>query len=1303
MEGPAPSSPPCQKCRSLVKTFVCVQCNNLAFCAPCWTKWPLHVPGATGLGGKPHEKADPEIVHRLQQIFEPIRSEAAYEAELLKDRETTWFGFSRDSSGHPIFQDYGRFAAIMSESRTRESNDRYPQLVSFIGETGAGKSTLLKLLIERQGNASLGNTGYYSPVTSSNSDCIPTTGDVHLYAEPSTISTSTPLLLIDSEGLNGGEAEPKALRSISRDVTASPAPESSPSRVDMKKLLQFRHSSRRYISWASSPQTQKRGYTVSQLYPRILYAFSDVVVFVLRNPRSFESVVLDKLIRWASASVDKSLNQPVLPHAILVLNATEDVDDEEWDTEVATTMLMSAIQDAITRDPVLNEYVKTWSRRGREIKTTLDLLRQYYASVTVIRVPRRGSYMLMDQQVKRLFELIKACCSASHLTKKQARMLANADMLQVYLHASFEHFTRDLDSPFDFVKEALRHSPVPRSFEGSILNLAVSMKNHSRSEEVRNDARKIFLQLVPMVASCIMLDTARQRILGTAPRLLSDAYAELFESALQRFADFYWPCSFHNQTYEHGRCCNVKSGHDPKGHQNNQGKIIGNGSYQSDFDLEAFVPEWNRLIREDLVRLQAAVYEFSQRLPGRTDSQLVSILHRDRISNFYRTLGNQSDFVSHSACFSCLRELPDYVLPCGHVLCLSCVRTYGSVTSRTTVELKRCPLHVRDIVAEPPWVITMKPPSAGVRVLCLDSGGINGIVQLEVLRVLEKALGPQLPIQLFFDLIVGTGMGGVIALGLGSRGWSVEKAIKKFKALAKAAFTPREMTSVPLLGNLTALFHGSLYKTRPFERALNDSFSSCSLFWGVQSRNKIPVKVAVTATTALERKAVIFGNYNRPDSPDQNLPYEFVRPDEPLKEIKAWEAARATSAMGPHFKAFFKPETKDQYVDGSLHHACPVWVAHHEAKLIWGDVAHLPLDVMVSIGTGRHVKEKDKAQTGRSRRDVMATPSAISLPLTKLTGPPFLSKSTRRADKIHDYANGDRIWDRFMAGEFTPNSAGFDSSGHYIRISPELNIPTPRLDDIERLDEVGREAGEALEQTAHEMIKVVHRLIATTFFFEVDYSSVRQSASDLSGSILCRFRNSTDEMKALGKLLRSYMRGNFEPQFFIEDDVPGSATQQIVLSGTVVRDMHHHGCFDMEPIQISLPNEYATTKIMLRLQPTPYAGGGTAVPISGFPRQLMSEDGGSTSRSSIQSCNMQTRASLRSPSRRPSEAPRSSDLAAASNVVEPMGMSSSHLEPMAELPESPAIAELPSDQIHTQPTIKHLRWELPEMEGSLRF
>ena len=39
------------------------------------------------------------------------------------------------------------------------------------------------------------------------------------------------------------------------------------------------------------------------------------------------------------------------------------------------------------------------------------------------------------------------------------------------------------------------------------------------------------------------------------------------------------------------------------------------------------------------------------------------------------------------------------------------------------------------------------------------SGGIRGIVELEVLSAIQKAMGNKIPLQACFDLIVGTGYG----------------------------------------------------------------------------------------------------------------------------------------------------------------------------------------------------------------------------------------------------------------------------------------------------------------------------------------------------------------------------------------------------------------------------------------------------------------------------------------------------------------------------------------------------------------
>ncbi|KAI2470767.1 FabD/lysophospholipase-like protein [Annulohypoxylon bovei var. microspora] len=1255
MAGRLPLSQPCQTCgTNAEKTFTCIQCNNLAFCDACWPKWVLHTPGAVGWNGKPHEKADPLVLHRLRQILEPTRTEEEHESELLEDRDTTWFGFGRDASGHPLFCDYGRFAAIMSETVTDETAERYPQLATFIGETGVGKSTLIKLLIDHHDLTAPEGSNYYAPVTSSSHDRISTTGDVHLYADPSTLYSSHPLLLVDCEGLSGGEAIPKQLRH---------GPQ-GPSRNDSSYIGTNRHCLTRKIAWADTPYTQKREFAVGQLYPRILYTFSDVVVFVLRNPRSFESAVLDKLIRWGAASIDKSLNQPVLPHAIVVFNATDiNVDEKEWDVTKATQMLMTDIHDAVFREPSLQEQVHTWRRRGKNITSTKELLECYYASISVVRIPYKGSYMLMNEQVSKLCSLLKERCKTSYLRKRQVRMLANTEKLQFYLQAAYDHFTKDLNTPFDFVKETLRHSPISRNFEGNILNLALGIKDRSCDPFLSGDAEQIFRSMGPMIASCVMLDAVRQNLPGSASRLLDDRYAKPCAGALQTFADLYCPCSYTNSSYggELGQCCNVRSGHNPKGHQNKQGKIIGNGDYESNFNVSAFRPVWEQLLKASLAQVQSSCYKLGQEFLDRNELQIAALIHQERLNELYsNVLGTATNFISYSACLCCLRELPECALPCGHVLCFPCIQIYGTRTSRTTIEISRCPLHVRDVVSNPPWIIATKPRYAGSRALCLDGGGIRGIIQLQVLMEIEKILGPDLPIQLFFDLIVGTNAGGIIAIALGVKKWSVNATMEKFKDMCSEGFTPREMTSVPLFGALSSLYHGSLYKTKPLAKALRRYLADQPFFGSATHRSSIitSTKVAVTASTGIERKAVIFANYNRPDLPGKKLPYKFVRSDSPSREMRIWEAARATTATPPFFKSYLKTETNQEYANNDLRYSCPAVIAHYEAKSIWSDIADSPPDLMLSIGAGRNVGDRhiDDPSAFRSSRSLtnetvtttgLGTSAVIrqgrggagnyskrqSTPTSPSSDGAGVGKTASgyvirdpktpmlvsfnnplpsQTEKLNDQRQCEITWNRFVYSSAIKDE---ETRRRYMRICPELLAKLPKFDDVQRMDSVEQETAEVLRQNRQDIIEAAHRLVASTFFFEKDASGVKQTTSGYSctGSIFCRFRLSSSEFKALGWFLISRLDGDFEPYFLLEvreeEGVPWPP-RQIILTNSVLQDMHLQGNFHLDPVRINSATENARITISLCLQTYSYPSGVTVLPISGFPRNLMSEDSG---------------------------------------------------------------------------------------------
>lgn len=224
--------------------------------------------------------------------------------------------------------------------------------------------------------------------------------------------------------------------------------------------------------------------------------------------RTFESIALKLLLDWAAASVEKSLNQPVLPHAIVVLNATDlQVHPDEWDVDKATHNLMSSLQNAIKRVPVFRRYTEIWREKGKEINNMEDLIKCFYSSIRVVRIPAKGRYMLIDGQIEKLHEQIVLSCDEAFYTKERARMLSHVDELNEYLQAGFKHFSKRLDVPFNFVEIAVRNNPVPQNFGDHVSNLAAKMQRR----EDYNDAPYIFEILSPFVASCLLLEIVRGR------------------------------------------------------------------------------------------------------------------------------------------------------------------------------------------------------------------------------------------------------------------------------------------------------------------------------------------------------------------------------------------------------------------------------------------------------------------------------------------------------------------------------------------------------------------------------------------------------------------------------------------------------------------------------------------------------------------------------------------------------------------------------------------------------------------------
>ena len=217
-------------------------------------------------------------------------------------------------------------------------------------------------------------------------------------------------------------------------------------------------------------------------------------------------------LRFLTAALETSSNQPVLPHAIIVLNDSKyEIDPALWDIATSTSRLLESMSRTVNQNATFKKYAQFWRERNRSIETVEQLLHSFYRSVKVVHIPISGRPNLIRSQVEKLHTYITVACDIARERKAELRMLLDADELQPYLQYAFDHFARDLDCPFDFVQASFANSPIPLDFGGNILKLAINLMNVWENEA---DGQTIFKELSYMVASCIMLDSARSKIRG---------------------------------------------------------------------------------------------------------------------------------------------------------------------------------------------------------------------------------------------------------------------------------------------------------------------------------------------------------------------------------------------------------------------------------------------------------------------------------------------------------------------------------------------------------------------------------------------------------------------------------------------------------------------------------------------------------------------------------------------------------------------------------------------------------------------
>ncbi|XP_037619579.1 85/88 kDa calcium-independent phospholipase A2-like isoform X3 [Sebastes umbrosus] len=219
------------------------------------------------------------------------------------------------------------------------------------------------------------------------------------------------------------------------------------------------------------------------------------------------------------------------------------------------------------------------------------------------------------------------------------------------------------------------------------------------------------------------------------------------------------------------------------------------------------------------------------------------------------------------------------------------------------------------------------------RLLCLDGGGIKGLVLIQMLIALEREAGR--PTRELFDWVAGTSTGGILALAI-VHGKSMEY-------LRCLYFRMKEQ-----------VFRGSRpYESAPLEDFLKKEFGENTKMTDVQYP-----RVMVTSVLADRHPGElhIFRNYN-PPSVRRVPPYATSATFKPLtipQEQLVWRAARSSGAAPTYFRPM------GRFLDGGLLANNPTLDAmsevhqYNKALKAEGHGNEIKrLGIVVSLGTGK--------------------------------------------------------------------------------------------------------------------------------------------------------------------------------------------------------------------------------------------------------------------------------------------------------------------------------------------------------------
>ena len=225
------------------------------------------------------------------------------------------------------------------------------------------------------------------------------------------------------------------------------------------------------------------------------------------------------------------------------------------------------------------------------------------------------------------------------------------------------------------------------------------------------------------------------------------------------------------------------------------------------------------------------------------------------------------------------------------------------------------------------------------RILCIDGGGIRGIIPAVILAEIERRTGQ--PISELFDLIAGTSTGGILTLALVKPDpdkkdrpqHTAEDVIRLYETKGRRIFSRSVLHRLVSLDGLA----NKKYQTGPIEKVFGEFFGDALL-------SDALTDVMITSFDVQLRDAFFFRSYRA----KANKEYDYLMRD----------AARATSAAPTYFEPELIKKGKNSYalIDGGVFANNPAMCALVDSLREFNNEENKKYGLheifMVSLGTG---------------------------------------------------------------------------------------------------------------------------------------------------------------------------------------------------------------------------------------------------------------------------------------------------------------------------------------------------------------